>query len=349
VPRAALAGLLARLEGEDVAHGGPGPDDVVPPEVARRLGARGALYMAIRRGGEVIGLHTAGRVAEGRPWTRRDERVARGIAQAASMALANARLVEELERAGRLKSEFVSTMSHELRTPLNVILGFADMLEDGNREEHQWRDLISRIKLSGRDLLELIENTLEVGKIEAGRQEARPERLRLRELWAALARGCAQLPRAGGVVLDWCDDVPDVTLTTDPRKLGVVVRNLVGNALKFTERGSVRVEPWVSAESVAIQVADTGIGIPPDDQDGIFEMFRQADGSDSRRFGGAGLGLYIVRRFVEQLGGQVAVQSTPGEGSVFTVTLPREPVAGRRLAGALPAPAGATRVPAQRM
>jgi signal transduction histidine kinase len=329
VPRAAIAGLLARLEHDDVAYASGWPD-VVPSEVGRRLGAAGALYMTIRRGTEVIGIHTAGRRDPRRPWSRREERIARGIAQAASMALANARLVEELERAGRLKSEFVSTMSHELRTPLNVILGFADMLEDESREGAQWRDLIGRIKVSGRDLLELIENTLEVGKIEAGREEARFERVPLRQLWSALARGCERLPRADGVALDWQDDVPDVVLVTDPRKLAVVVRNLVGNALKFTERGSVRVEPWVSADAMVIQVADTGVGIHPADQEAIFEMFRQVDGSDSRRFGGAGLGLYIVRRFVAQLGGRVTLQSSPGEGSVFTVTLPRGPEAAPR-------------------
>jgi len=109
---------------------------------------------------------------------------------------------------------------------------------------------------------------------------------------------------------------------TDPRKLLVVVRNLVGNALKFTERGSVRAEVRLEADTVILRVADTGIGIRREDQETIFDMFRQADGSDTRRFGGSGLGLYIVRRFVQQLGGTIALESAPGQGSVFTVALP---------------------------
>ncbi|HLY39346.1 MAG TPA: ATP-binding protein, partial [Candidatus Binatia bacterium] len=116
--------------------------------------------------------------------------------------------------------------------------------------------------------------------------------------------------------------VPDVVLHTDPRKLGIVVRNLVGNALKFTERGFVRAEATLARESILLRVADTGIGIRPEDHERIFEMFRQADGSDSRRYGGTGLGLYIVRRFVEQLGGTVWVESAPDRGSVFIVSLP---------------------------
>jgi signal transduction histidine kinase len=123
------------------------------------------------------------------------------------------------------------------------------------------------------------------------------------------------------VHLEWSDAVPAVSLLTDPRKLTVVLRNLVGNALKFTESGYVRVEAHHDAEGLVLRVADTGIGIRPEDQQTIFEMFRQADGSDSRRYGGTGLGLYIVRRFVEQLGGSVTVDSAPGRGSVFSVCL----------------------------
>ena len=110
---------------------------------------------------------------------------------------------------------------------------------------------------------------------------------------------------------------------TDPRKLAIVVRNLVGNALKFTARGRVRCDAWVAGENLVIRVSDTGIGIHEEDHQAIFEMFRQADSSDSRRFGGTGLGLYIVRRFVGQLGGRITLESAPGVGSVFSVVLPR--------------------------
>jgi len=110
---------------------------------------------------------------------------------------------------------------------------------------------------------------------------------------------------------------------TDPRKLTVVLRNLAGNALKFTEHGFVELEAGVTADAVVLRVRDSGIGIRPEDHEHVFDMFRQADGSDTRGFGGTGLGLYIVRRFVRQLGGDVTVTNASGDGSVFTVTLPR--------------------------
>jgi signal transduction histidine kinase len=130
------------------------------------------------------------------------------------------------------------------------------------------------------------------------------------------------MPRNADVRLEWSDAVPDVRLVTDARKLTVVVRNLIGNALKFTEHGWVRAEATLDDGAVVLRVADTGIGIRAEDQEAIFEMFRQADGSDSRRYGGTGLGLYIVRRFVQQLGGTIALESAPGRGSVFHVRLP---------------------------
>ncbi|HEV7730930.1 MAG TPA: ATP-binding protein, partial [Candidatus Binatia bacterium] len=141
-------------------------------------------------------------------------------------------------------------------------------------------------------------------------------------LWTTLGTGCERLPRRPGVALVW-DAAPELTLDTDPRKLAIVVRNLIGNALKFTERGRVTARVTLTDRGVVVSVCDTGIGIAPDDQDRVFEMFRQAESADTRRFGGSGLGLYIVRRFVGQLGGTIALESAPGTGSTFTVRLPR--------------------------
>jgi signal transduction histidine kinase len=140
--------------------------------------------------------------------------------------------------------------------------------------------------------------------------------------WRELGRDCTHLRRPESVALEWESDARGLSLRTDPRKLTIIVRNLVGNALKFTEKGFVRVEAAAERGALYIQVRDTGIGIKPEDQDAIFEKFRQADGSETRRFGGSGLGLYIVRRFAEQLGGTVIVSSKPGDGSTFTVRLP---------------------------
>jgi len=235
---------------------------------------------------------------------------------------ARAHLLEELERANRLKSEFVSTMSHELRTPLNVILGFSQMARDADVSGEERDDCLARIEVAGAELLGLIESTLEIGKIEAGRDEARLEAVPLRPWWADLGQACARLPRNTAVSLQWNADVPPISLVTDSRKLTVVIRNLVGNALKFTERGWVRAELRLDSRTLVLSVSDTGIGIRPEDHRAIFEMFRQADQSDTRRFGGTGLGLYIVQRFVQQLGGTIELESAPGSGSTFTVRLP---------------------------
>jgi len=320
-----LGDVVTRLRDEEVMTVDPATarDTVekaaypVPP-----LG--GYLCMALRSGGQVVGLHVARQHDPSRPFTARQRRLARGISEIASLALAKARLVEEIERAAHLKSVFVSTLSHELRTPLNVILGYAQMGDDPALDDAHRRRLMKQIERAGRQLLELIESTLDIGRIESGgAEDVRAEPVALPSFWQTLREGCATIPHAPGVSVEWGDEAPAVTLTTDPRKLTVVLRNLVGNALKFTERGWVRVEARADEERVSFAVQDTGIGVRPEDQVAIFEMFRQGDGSDSRRFGGSGLGLYIVRRFMQQLGGTVTLESTLRRGSTFTVTLPR--------------------------
>ena len=323
VPRRLIDVVLAGLDDVDAM--------VVDADVATRaiettsfpappLGAQ--LCMALRCGREIVGVHIAHQ-RPGRPgFTRTQYRLARGISEVASAALAKARMVEEIERAAQLKSEFVSTLSHELRTPLNLILGYAQMGDDPQLDDAERRRMMKQIERGGRQLLELIESTLELGRLEAGSESVRPEPVALPSFWCTLRDGCATIPRAPGVEVDWPDDAPAVTLVTDPRKLTVVLRNLVGNALKFTERGWVRLRVHADDDGVRFVVQDTGIGVRPEDQVVIFEMFRQGDGSHSRRFGGTGLGLYIVRRFVQQLGGTVTLESTPGQGSTFAVDLP---------------------------
>jgi signal transduction histidine kinase len=280
--------------------------------------------LALRRSGKLVGVQL-GCLPAGTAVTPEVARIAQGMAHVASLALANAQVVAELDRANQLKSEFVSTMSHELRTPMNVILGYAEMAREADGDLSP-AACVSRIEAAGHDLLTLIESTLEIGRIDAGRDEVRLERVGLEALWGALGESCQRLPRAAGVRLIW-ENAPPIAAVTDPRKLTVVVRNLVGNALKFTEKGSVRAALTLTASHVQIQVVDTGVGIRPEDQATVFEMFRQADGSETRRFGGSGLGLYIVRRFAQQLGGTVALESALHCGSTFTVMLPLARVA----------------------
>ncbi len=239
---------------------------------------------------------------------------------------ANRRLIAALDEANRVRSQFVSTMSHELRTPLNVILGLAEMARDPEFDAAEREQMLTRIEQAGTHLLQLIEATLEVGNLESGRWHADARVLSTRLLWSELLRGCADLVPQPGVTLIWDEHVPDCEIRTDPGKLAVVLRNLLGNALKFTSEGWVRVRMGETDDGIELVVQDTGIGIHPDDHALIFEMYRQADSSETRRFSGCGLGLYIVQQFVQRLGGSVRLESEPGKGSTFTVALPRERV-----------------------
>jgi signal transduction histidine kinase len=245
-----------------------------------------------------------------------------GLAQIVAVALENVRLVTDLRSASRFKSEFVSTMSHELRTPLSVILGFTEIARDVGMDGPDRERALERVEMAARELFSLIEDTLEMGRIESGADGVRLQQVALRPLLAQLEQACARLPRAETVGFRWKADVPDTSVLMDARKFTVIVRNLVGNACKFTERGQVTVWITVTEAQLVLTVSDTGIGIAPADRDCIFEMFRQGDSSNSRRFGGLGLGLHITRRFVEQLNGSIELSSEVGRGSLFSVKVP---------------------------
>jgi signal transduction histidine kinase len=300
------------------------PFDAVQATVAERVGFGRTLYVAIRRDGHLIGFLTFNQYAAEPQFSEPRVLLAEGVAHQAAIALANARLVNDLQTAGRVKSEFVSTMSHELRTPLHVIMGYTEMLDDLPAEEHP--RAVEKIRAASRELLELIEATLNLNRLEIGGDAPRVEPVAVQELWDELASEFDALPRPAGLALCW-EPAGDLVLATDRRKLRTVVKNLVGNALKFTSAGEVAVRAAVDGAQCRITVRDTGVGIRVDQVPLIFEMFRQADSSDTRSYGGVGLGLYIVRRLIEQLGGEVSVESEPGRGSTFTVSLPLEPPA----------------------
>ncbi|OQY69111.1 MAG: hypothetical protein B6D46_01075 [Polyangiaceae bacterium UTPRO1] len=292
------------------------------------FGFGSALMVALRRGADVIGVHAVGRRRSDTAFSLHQHRIVSGIGQLASMALSNAQLVEELERASNLKSEFVSTMSHELRTPLNVILGYTDMLGDEALSPPQG-EIVARIRRSSVELLEMIEATLDLSRISAGKDVPTFELVTVAELWKELADEFAVLPRPPALALRF-EPVGAVTLRTDRRKLKMILKNLVGNALKFTPAGEVAVRCAGRGSDVAFSVCDTGIGIPDEHLPRIFDMFRQVDSSDARSYSGAGLGLYIVRQLAAQLGGSVGVDSQLGRGSTFELVLPAFPAAAAR-------------------
>jgi signal transduction histidine kinase len=302
----------------------------VPADLCRHWGIASLLAVPIARGAEAVGALVVGYASPGAHFEPRQHRLVNGLAQVTAVTLDNVRLVADLRAADAFKSEFVSTMSHELRTPLNVILGFTEMARDEALAADARRTSLDRVEMAGRELLTLIEDTLEMRRIEMGCDEVRLQRIELPSWWDELGATCDRLPRRKEVVLRWQPDAPSLVLLTDPRKLTVVVRNLVGNACKFTEQGQVRVQADVNGGALVLQVSDTGIGIAPEEHDVIFDLFRQGDSSDSRRFGGVGLGLHIVKRFVDQLGGNLGLESRPGEGTTFTVRVPVTLVQPRR-------------------
>jgi signal transduction histidine kinase len=248
------------------------------------------------------------------------------VAEHAAIALRNAQLLDDARQASALKSEFLSTVSHELRTPLNVITGFTEMLRDGAAGPltAQQHELLTRIDVRGRELFDLIETTLHVGRIETGRDAVALAPVRLGDLVRLLKSRTAGLPQPPGVTCQW--EIPadlNGIVVTDSAKVSLIVRNLLSNALKFTPEGSVTVRVLRGGDRLTFEVADTGVGIAPDQIGLIFEMFRQLDNSETRQHGGVGLGLYIVKQVVERLAGTITVDSALGCGSTFRVTLPR--------------------------
>jgi len=233
---------------------------------------------------------------------------------------------QELERASQFKSDFLSNMSHELRTPLNSSLILAKLLadnRDGNLNAEQIK-FAETIYTAGNDLLMLINDILDLSKIESGKMEVHPTSVTLDGLRDGLLRTfepvAAEKKLAFTVSID-----PGLspTIETDAQRLDQVLKNLISNGLKFTERGEVSVRVRGSGDRVAFDVRDTGIGIAPHQQSIIFEAFRQADGTTNRKYGGTGLGLSISRELGRLLGGDISVSSQPGQGSTFTLDIPR--------------------------
>ena len=247
------------------------------------------------------------------------------------IAIHNARLFHEIEDKGREieiankhKSEFLANMSHELRTPLNAILGYTELIIDniyGDVPE-KIQEVLERVEKNGRHLLNLINDVLDLSKIEAGRLTLSLNEYSMQDIIQTVFTSVEAL--AAEKNLNLKVKIPGILETGkgDEQRIAQVILNLLGNAIKFTEQGEVDVEATVSNESFLVSVTDTGPGLSETDQKKIFEEFRQADGSSTRVKGGTGLGLSISKKIVEMHGGRIWVDSSLGKGSTFSFTLP---------------------------
>jgi signal transduction histidine kinase/CheY-like chemotaxis protein len=312
-------------------------------------GIRSLVAVPLKAHGAIIGI-LAVTSREAARFGEEDRQLLSVLADQAAIAIENARLFEQvrqyaeelevkvelrthqlqelnrqLEAASRHKSEFLASMSHELRTPLNAIIGFSRLVMRRSRDvlpARQYENL-EKILVSAEHLLALINDILDLSKIEAGRVEVHPRAFDVEPLVDLCLRTVEPLVKSEQVRLVKAVDADLPRLHTDEDKLKQILINLVSNAIKFTDAGTITVAVARRGHDVALTVADPGIGIPADKLDLIFEEFRQVDSTNTRKHGGTGLGLAISRRFARLLGGDLTVASTPGVGSVFTLRLPR--------------------------
>jgi signal transduction histidine kinase len=248
-----------------------------------------------------------------------------------ALAIQNARLFRELEEKGRQiettsqhKSQFLANMSHELRTPLNAILGYTELILDGvyGQTPEKIHEVLERVQLSGHHLLSLINDILDLSKMEAGQLRLSLGEYSLAEIVQTVVTAMESLAaeKQLGLTVLLAPDLPSGR--GDERRLAQVLLNLVGNAIKFTEAGEVHVQVAATDDSYVVSIADTGPGIAEADQEKIFDEFHQADSSSTKQKGGTGLGLSIAKRIIDMHGGRIWVESRLGKGSTFWFTLP---------------------------
>jgi signal transduction histidine kinase len=334
-PDAGTASGRALLEGR-IIHV---PDVLADPnytwtEVAKTFGGyRTILGVPLLREGTPIGVMALTR-SEVRPFSDKQIELVETFADQAAIAIENVRLFDEIQdknqqlaEASQHKSQFVASMSHELRTPLNAIIGLTEMMVTNAPRfgTEKAAEPLRRVHRAGTHLLGLINQVLDLSKIEAGKLELNPESVNLAPLIDEVVGTARQLAEQNKnrLVVEAQEKLG--ALTVDPMRLRQILLNLLSNACKFTTRGEVRLRVRKAVDGrtwIEFAVADTGIGMTPEQQAKLFAEFTQADSSTAQRYGGTGLGLAITRKLARMMGGDVTVASEPGKGSVFTVRLP---------------------------
>ena len=299
-------------------------------EIMKQEGFRALLAVPLLREDRLIGGLVVRRRAPGQ-FQKETVDLLQTFATQSALAIQNARLFREIEAKGREleiaskhKSDFLANMSHELRTPLNAILGYTELILDKIYGEvpENIQEVLERVEKNGRHLLGLINDVLDLSKIEAGQLVLSLDDYSMKDVVHTVFTSVESLAAEKNLELK-VSVSPEVAYGKgDHRRISQVLLNLVGNAIKFTEEGEVRIEAKASNDNFVVSVSDTGPGLSEADTQMIFEEFHQVDGSSTRKKGGTGLGLSIAKRIVEMHGGRIWVESTEGKGSTFWFTLP---------------------------